>query len=126
MLFRLLDVLGCGLHKLSRVCSFYCFIQCSSDGVSIRNIDPFRYLPCHIRHDIVRQFKILVHKQIMNILWILIPTIALKVPDHPVINTINHDLDMLLIKLELGRGYPLYSWLPLRHWFHCISLTRLP
>ena len=78
-----------------------------------------------MRHYIVHQSKLWVHIKGMDVLYILIPTIELQVPDHPGIYLLDQGILMLLIKVEIYMGYPLYSLPPLSHWFCWIPLGCL-
>ena len=67
--------------------------------ISLRHPDNLRELPHDMRHDIFHQSKLWVYKQGMSVLYILIPTIELQVPDHLVIHTIDHGVSMLFYQI---------------------------
>ena len=106
-MFQFLDILGNGLYKISLVRYCNLFSQGRGVKVSLRQLENFRYIPHHQRHYIFHQSKIWVLKQGLDVQYILIHTRELQVLDHPGIKYLEHDVSMLLIKIELDRGSPL-------------------
>ena len=118
--------LGHGLHKLISVSSCHWFSKGKGVRVFLIQIEHLRELPHNLRHYILHQSKIKVHKKGMDALYILSTTREFQVMDHTVIHPLDHGVAMFLIKLELERESILSYWYPPRHWFHWLPWGCIP